>query len=221
MKMPMDLTEVKLRRKDVFEGKIMTVHVDDVRLPNGEEATREVVDHVDGAAVLALDEANRVLVVRQYRYVFGKVLDELPAGKLDPGEDPVTGALRELKEETGAEPETFLPLGKLLPAPGCYGETLHLFLAKGLKFSQQQLDPDEFLNVERVPFDEMVHRCMNGEIDDAKTVAAVLRAKDSVMETVTTVRENAEDIYADAKAINQQRAQQEADAVIEDASEAE
>ena len=167
MKMPMDLTEVKLRRKDVFEGKIMTVHVDDVRLPNGEEATREVVDHVDGAAVLALDEANRVLVVRQYRYVFGKVLDELPAGKLDPGEDPVTGALRELKEETG----------KLLPAPGCYGETLHLFLAKGLKFSQQQLDPDEFLNVERVPFDEMVHRCVNGEIDDAKTVAAVLRAK--------------------------------------------
>ena len=163
MKMPMDLTEVKLRRKDVFEGKIMTVHVDDVRLPNGEEATREVVDHVDGAAVLALDEANRVLVVRQYRYVFGKVLDELPAGKLDPGEDP--------------EPETFLPLGKLLPAPGCYGETLHLFLAKGLKFSQQQLDPDEFLNVERVPFDEMVHRCVNGEIDDAKTVAAVLRAK--------------------------------------------
>ena len=151
--------------------------VDDVRLPNGEEATREVVDHVDGAAVLALDEANRVLVVRQYRYVFGKVLDELPAGKLDPGEDPVTGALRELKEETGAEPETFLPLGKLLPAPGCYGETLHLFLAKGLKFSQQQLDPDEFLNVERVPFDEMVHRCVNGEIDDAKTVAAVLRAK--------------------------------------------
>ena len=170
MEMPMDLTEVKLRRKDVFEGKIMTVHVDDVRLPNGEEATREVVDHVDGAAVLALDEANRVLVVRQYRYVFGKVLDELPAGKLDPGEDPVTGALRELKEETGAEPETFLPLGKLLPAPGCYGETLHLFLAKGLKFSQQQLDPDEFLNVERVPFDEMVHRCVNGEIDDAKTV---------------------------------------------------
>jgi len=75
MKMPMDLTEVKLRRKDVFEGKIMTVHVDDVRLPNGEEATREVVDHVDGAAVLALDEANRVLVVRQYRYVFGNLLE--------------------------------------------------------------------------------------------------------------------------------------------------
>ena len=177
MEMPKDLTEVTLRRKDVYDGKILKVHVDDVRLPNGREAVREVVDHVDGAAVLAMDEANRVLAVRQYRYVFGRVLAELPAGKLDPGEDPVAGALRELKEETGAEPETFLPLGKIIPAPGCYGEVLHLFLAKGLKFSEQHLDPDEFLNVERVPFDEMVHRCMNGEIDDAKTVAAVLRAK--------------------------------------------
>ena len=98
MEMPKDLTEVTLRRKDVYDGKILKVHVDDVRLPNGREAVREVVDHVDGAAVLAMDEANRVLVVRQYRYVFGKVLAELPAGKLDPGEDPVVGALRELKE---------------------------------------------------------------------------------------------------------------------------
>lgn len=69
------------------------------------------------------------------------MLDELPAGKLDPGEDPVTGALRELKEETGAEPETFLPLGKLLPAPGCYGETLHLFLAKGLEIQPAAAGP--------------------------------------------------------------------------------
>ena len=173
----MDLTEKTLSREDCFDGKLVHVHVDQVRLPNGQTAAREVVDHVDGVAVLPLDERGNVLAVTQYRYVFGKTLLEIPAGKLDPGEDPVTGALRELKEETGAEPETFLPLGKLLPAPGCYGETLHLFLAKGLKFSQQQLDPDEFLNVERVPFDEMVHRCVNGEIDDAKTVAAVLRAK--------------------------------------------
>ena len=177
MKMPMDLKEVKLRRKDVFEGKIMTVHVDDVRLPNGEEATREVVDHVDGAAVLALDEANRVLVVRQYRYVFGRVLAELPAGKLDPGEDPVAGALRELKEETGAEPETFLPLGKIIPAPGCYGEVLHLYLARGLTFGETHPDADEFLQVRRLPFDTLLARCLSGEIEDGKTVAAVLKAK--------------------------------------------
>ena len=177
MEMPKDLTEVTLRRKDVYDGKILKVHVDDVRLPNGREAVREVVDHVDGAAVLAMDEANRVLVVRQYRYVFGKVLDELPAGKLDPGEDPVTGALRELKEETGAVPDTFLPLGRILPAPGCYSEVLHLFLARNLHMGEQHLDPGEFLHVERIPFDEMVHRCLDGEIEDAKTVAAVLKAK--------------------------------------------
>ena len=74
-------------------------------------------------------------------------------------------------------PDVFLPLGAILPAPGCYSEVLHLFLARGLHMEDQQLDPDEFLNVERIPFDEMVHRCMNGEIEDAKTVAAVLKTK--------------------------------------------
>ena len=103
VKMPENLTEVKLRQTDIYTGKILKLHIDDVRLPNGREAVREVVDHVDGAAVLALDEENRALVVWQYRYVFGRVMAELPAGKLDPGEDPVTGALRELKEETRSE----------------------------------------------------------------------------------------------------------------------
>lgn len=173
----MDLTEEMLSREDQFQGKILSVHVDQVRLPNGKTASREVVDHVDGVAVLALDEENRVLAVTQYRYVFQQNLLEIPAGKLDPGEDPVTGALRELKEETGAVPDVFLPLGRILPAPGCYGEALHLFLAKGLHMEAQQLDPDEFLNVERVPFEEMVHRCLTGEIEDAKTIVAVLKAK--------------------------------------------
>ena len=172
-----DLTEKTLSREEKYQGSFLSLHVDQVQLPNGRTSFREVVEHVDGVAILALDDRNNVLTVTQYRYVIGKTLLEIPAGKLEPGEDPVAGALRELKEETGAEPETFLPLGKIIPAPGCYGEVLHLFLAKGLKFSEQHLDPDEFLNVERVPFDEMVHRCMNGEIDDAKTVAAVLRAK--------------------------------------------
>ena len=112
-----DLAEKTLRREDKFEGKILNVHVDEVLLPNGKTATREVVDHVDGVAVLALDERNNVLTVTQYRYVFGRTLLEIPAGKLDPGEDPVTGALRELKEETGAVPDIFLPLGRIIPAP--------------------------------------------------------------------------------------------------------
>ena len=173
----MDLTEKLIRREDKYAGILMNIHVDTVELPNGDTSVREVADHVDGVAVLPLDERNNVLTVTQYRYVFGRTLLEIPAGKLDPGEDPATGALRELREETGAVPEIFLPLGGMVSAPGCYGETLHLFLARGLKMEEQHLDPDEFLNVERIPFDEMVHRCMNGEIDDAKTVVAVLKTK--------------------------------------------
>jgi len=172
-----DLTEKTLSRDDKYSGILVDVHVDEVLLPNGHTSLREVVEHVDGVAVLPLDDDNNVLTVTQYRYVFGRPLLEIPAGKLDPGEDPATGGLRELKEETGAVPESYIPLGTILPAPGCYTEALHLFLARGLRMDEQQLDPDEFLNVDRIPFDEMVRRCVSGEIEDAKTVAAVLKAK--------------------------------------------
>jgi len=174
---PMELMEQTISREDVFRGKLVQVHVDQVLLPNGNTAVREVVDHVDGVAVLPLDADNNVLTVRQYRYVFGKPLLEIPAGKLDPGEKPADGALRELKEETGAVPEEFLSLGCILPAPGCYAEALHLFLARGLRMEAQCLDPDEFLNVERIPFKEMLRRCLSGEIEDGKTVTAVLKAE--------------------------------------------
>ena len=172
-----DLTEKTLSRTDRYTGPLFSVHSDDVLLPNGNTSVREVIDHVDGVAVLPLDEENNVLTVTQYRYVFGRTLLEIPAGKLDPGEEPAAGGLRELKEETGAVPEEYISLGTILPAPGCYSEALHLYLARGLHMEDQQLDPDEFLNVERIPVDEMVRRCMSGEIQDAKTGAAVLKAK--------------------------------------------
>lgn len=174
---PLDLTERKVSRENKFNGRLVHVHVDQVLLPNGKTALREVVDHVDGVAVLALDERNNVLTVTQYRYVVGKPLLEIPAGKLDEGENPAAGALRELREETGAVPDEFLPMGRILPAPGCYGEVLHLFLARGLHMENPRPDEDEFLVPGRIPFDEMVHRCVTGEIEDAKTVAAVLKAK--------------------------------------------
>ena len=115
----------------------------------------------------------------------GKVPGKLPepargpgaAAEREPGEDPFVTAQRELKEETGAVPDTFLPMGVTLPSPGCLSERLYLFLAKGLHMESQQLDEDEFLNVERIPFNEMVHRVMDGEIEDSKTIAAVLKAK--------------------------------------------
>ena len=161
MREQMDLTERKLGREDKFTGRIVSVHVDTVELPDGETASREVVDHPGGVAVLALDGGNNVLTVTQYRYPFGRTLMEIPAGKLDhPGEDPYAAGLRELREETGAVPGVYRSLGRILPAPGCYGATLHRYLAQ-----------------DRVPFAEMVRRCLEGEIEDAKTVAAVLKAK--------------------------------------------
>lgn len=174
----MELTERRLSRKDIFAGRIVTVHVDTVALSNGESAAREVVDHPGGVAVLPLDGENNVLAVTQYRYPFGRTTLEIPAGKLDhPGEDPYEAGLRELREETGAVPGIYKSLGRILPSPGCYGEILHLYLAQDLRMERQHLDEDEFLNVERIPFGEMVRRCLSGEIEDAKTVAAVLKAK--------------------------------------------
>ncbi len=174
----LDLTERMLSREEKFRGRIVSVHVDTVSLPGGGTSTREVVDHPGGVAVLALDGDGSVLMVSQYRYPFERVLLEIPAGKLDhPGEDPYEAGLRELKEETGAVPGRYESLGRILPSPGCYGEILHLYLARDLKMEEQRLDEDEFLNVERIPFEEMVRRCLTGEIEDAKTVAAVLKAK--------------------------------------------
>jgi ADP-ribose pyrophosphatase len=131
----------------------------------------------DLSAVLALDENNNVLTVTQYRYVFAKPMLELPAGKLDGGEEPRIGALRELKEETGAVPDTLESLGHIVLSPGCFGETLHLFLARGLHMGQQHLDEGEFLNIEKISLDELHKMAMDGTIIDAKTLVAVLKAK--------------------------------------------
>ena len=137
----MDLTERTLSREDIFHGRVITVHVDTVELPNGGTALREVADHPGGVAVLALDGENQVLAVTQYRYPFGRTLLEIPAGKLDhPGEDPYAAGLRELKEETGAVPGKYESLGRILPSPGCYGEILHLYLAQDLRMEEQRLD---------------------------------------------------------------------------------
>ena len=173
----MDLTEKCLESREIYKGRILRLRVDTVALPNGKTSLREIVEHPGGVGILALDENGCVPMVTQYRYAFSRTLLEIPAGKREPGEDPLTTARRELREETGAEATHWQPLGAILPSPGCYGEVLHLYLARDLTFGATHPDADEFLQVRRLPFDTLLARCLSGEIEDGKTVAAVLKAK--------------------------------------------
>ena len=173
----MDLIEKKISSEKIFDGRILHVRRDTIRLPNGEEASREVVDHPGGVCVLALDGENRALLVSQFRYPYEKVLREIPAGKLEYGEDPREAAIRELEEETGAVAGDFRSLGELYPSPGYCGEIIRMYLARELHFGETDLDEDEFLTLERVPFDQLVQEVMDGSIKDAKTMAAVLKTK--------------------------------------------
>ena len=171
----MDMTEKKISSKLIYDGKILRLHVDTVELPNGKQGLREVADHPGGVAIVAIDNQGNLLTVKQYRYVFSRVVEEIPAGKLERGEDPRDAALRELKEETGATPARLTDLGKLIVSPGAYGEVLYLYLAEGLDMGETSPDEDEFLDVIRTPFDEMVRRVLAGERSDAKTVAGILK----------------------------------------------
>lgn len=173
----MELTEKTIDSREIFKGRIIRVRLDTVRLPNGKEGIREVVEHPGGVAILAIDSEERVLLVRQYRYPFERVMTEVPAGKREPGEPPFITAQRELQEEVGATADTWTELGTLIPSPGCYGETLYLYMAQDLHFGATHPDEDEFLEPLRVPLDEAVRQCMDGTLTDAKTVAAVLKGK--------------------------------------------
>ncbi len=171
----MNLTETPISQNIIYRGKIITVRVDDARLPNGSISKREVVEHPGGVCIAALTGQDELLFVRQFRYPYGEVILELPAGKLNAGEDPLPAGKRELKEETGATAAHYESLGQLYPSPGYCGEIIHLYLATGLSFGDMCPDEDEFLEVERIPLKTAVDMVMSGEIKDAKTQAAVLK----------------------------------------------
>ena len=173
----MELKEEMVSQQTVYEGIIVNVRRDKARLLDGRIANREVVEHPGGVGILALDDEGCAVLVEQYRYVFGRTLLEIPAGKREPGEEPFVTAQRELKEEVGATAADWQPLGQIIASPGCYDEVLHLYLARGLTFGDTHPDEDEFLSVRRIPFQELVQRCLSGEIQDGKTVTAVLKAK--------------------------------------------
>ena len=172
------LKETPIGREEIFEGAIVHLVRDTVIIPNGAKATREVCLHNGAVCVVPITENNEIIMERQFRYPFDEVLWEIPAGKLDPGEfDRLEAAKRELREETGYTAQNFTYIGDIYPSPAILNENISMYIATGLQKGEQDLDEDEFLDVVKVPFDEVVRKILNNEITDGKTQTAVLKAK--------------------------------------------
>lgn len=169
--------EKKLSSATLYEGRVFTITKDEVELENGKTACREVVHHSGGAGVLALSDKGEAALVRQYRYGAGEEQIEIPAGKMEPGEPAMETARRELREEAGLLAKNLEPFGSVLPTCAYCTEVIYLFLATDLENTAQALDTDEFLEVFWLPLEEAVRLVLAGQITDAKTVSALLRAK--------------------------------------------
>lgn len=171
----MDLTEKTVSSKEIFDGRVFKIKVDTVMLPDGRTSTREIVSHNGGVAVIAVED-NCVYLVRQFRKAIEKTILEIPAGKIEPGEEPSECGKRELEEEIGLKADSLIPLGKIYPTPGYCSETIYLFLAEKFQKTVQKLDDGEFLNVEKIRINEVLEMIKNGEICDGKTVAGIYKA---------------------------------------------
>ncbi|WP_397376218.1 NUDIX hydrolase [Paenibacillus sp. sptzw28] len=167
-----EFREKTVKTQPVFEGKIISLQVDTVQLPGGGTATREIVRHPGAAAVLALIDGN-MLVVEQYRKPMEKFQIEIPAGKLDAGEDPMSAAARELEEETGYRAGKLRPISAFYTSPGFADEKLYLYMAEDLERGESRPDEDEFLEVQAISFEQAQQYIREERISDAKTILAV------------------------------------------------
>lgn len=170
-----DFTETTDEENYLFKGFIINLRKDRVLLPNGRTAPREYVEHRGGVAVLAVDENGCVPLVRQYRYPLRSHLWEIPAGKLEVGEDPDSAIVRELREEAGLEAKSIRSLGRFYATCGYSNEIIRLYLATGLTYVGAHPDEDEFLEIRYFPVDEVYEKCLSGEIEDSKTLVAILK----------------------------------------------
>jgi ADP-ribose pyrophosphatase len=171
------LGETQVDSQNIFDGFVLHVKKDTIKLPNGNEATREIIRHIGAVCVVPVTDDNKVIMERQFRYPIDRVITEIPAGKLDDkNEDRLMAAKRELREETGYEADEWLDLGIYYPAPAYSDEKITMYLAKGLHKGERDLDEDEFLNVEEIPIKSLVDDILSGKITDGKTQVAILKA---------------------------------------------
>ncbi|MBO4424239.1 MAG: NUDIX hydrolase [Spirochaetales bacterium] len=172
----MNLVEKQLDSTKVFEGRLLHVYKDNILLPNGNKSTREYIKHPGAVAIVALDDNNRIAIEHQFRYPFSAELIEIPAGKLDYiGENPLSAAERELREETGITASEFEYMGPFYPTCAYSNEVIHLYWAKGLSYGDRNLDDDESINVEMMDIKDVVRMILEGKVQDGKTQAAVLQ----------------------------------------------
>ena len=169
------MQEHKLSSEMKFDGKLIKVTYD-VAEVNGKEAWREVVHHPGASAVVAIDDDGRIIMEKQFRYALNDYLLEIPAGKLDAGEDPLVCAKRELEEETGIIASEWISLGTIATSPGFCNEVIHLYVAKGLSKGEIHWDEDEYVEVERYTFDELLQCIKEEKIKDSKSLSALLLA---------------------------------------------
>lgn len=172
----MDLTEKMLSSEEIFDGKLLHVYRDEVELPDGGCSVREVVRHQGGACVCAIDGEMNVTFVSQYRYAYGAEVLELPAGKIEYGEEPFETAVRELREEAGLIAEDILPIGEMYPSPGYTDEIVYMYLALHARPCEQKLDDDEFVRVEKMYLGDAMNLVLKGDIKDAKTQICLLKS---------------------------------------------
>lgn len=174
----MHLDEKTLSVEEIYNGKIIRVTKEKVELENGEMSFREIVHHSGGVCVLPIDEDGNIYFVKQFRYPYKAVLLEVPAGKREEGEDPLTCGARELKEEIGASAEKIVSLGKLYPTVAYDTEIIYMYLATGLSFGDTHLDDGEFIDIVKMPFEKAYKMVLDDEIPDAKTQIAILKARE-------------------------------------------